>query len=183
MHPNAAAAEAIARISGQLDDAEATLDARQGRAPSLAEQRELRAVGDKYASVYRDLGLNQPLPAADETPLHYKARNLSGIRQWSERFKDADTNRFVTFGKCGAIDEIEREVIEAARRRADDRTKGQVGAPDTTLRQVTKQDEHGNLMIEHMGNPAAWMSRFMPAAESFLTAVGDGRRALAGEFK
>jgi hypothetical protein len=173
-HPQAATAQKILSVNRELNRVEAELDRVQGAAPDLHQQREIKATADRFEPLYKDLGLSQPQPRADEDPLAFQIRNLSGLKRWAPDWKDATSRKFAVFAECGSLPDVEAEILQAARRRADDPELGVVGAPHE-LRKVDRRDEHGNVVTTFHGSPLSWMAQFMTPVVSCLKAVSDGK--------
>ena len=150
----AAIADGLARVHTAQ---ERELD-RLGRAPTLAEQREMGEFAARHRQLFADLELSVPAPAATARPIDYRAELLSKLKRFSPVWRDSDLHRLVISG--GLNDAIERGVLEDARRVAADRTVGSFRRPGA-LREIRRVDEAGQTEIHWYGHPVSWMTSFM----------------------
>jgi hypothetical protein len=146
--------------SAKLNKNAALWDPNKDREKFAAAQARCDAVAATFGS-------QAAPPMGGEDLLDYRVRLANSFKSYSKNVKDVDLTELAT-ASPKAFENLEAEVYQDALAFAN----APASVPALQLRTVVKKDESGREIREFIGDPGAWMSKFMspPAKVSrFLT--------------
>jgi hypothetical protein len=175
-----AVAEDLGRARNKLDQIQNRLDDVQGRGPTNSELRQLVGHQERYDSLYAALEMGgSPPPLKGEGPVSYRCRLLEGLQPFDDKHLQVNVHKLARLDDH-AFSFMEREIMDAAQRVADNRSQGSFTTRGA-LREVRVKDPVSKReVIEYRGSPLTWMSQFMLPGQA-VTAILDGNgRVLRG---
>lgn len=108
---------------------------------------------DSVASLF---GSSAPRPMAGEEVLNYRVRLANAFKGYSKNVKDIDLNELAA-SSPKAFANLEAEIYNDATAYASSPSS----VPQCAMREIVKRDQSGREIREFVGDPGAWMNRFM----------------------
>lgn len=141
--------------------------------PKDADSAMFASYQTRFDDVYTALGTKTPIPMSGESLLNYRRRALTGIKQHSKTYKDAELGVVIN-------DEVSFKGIESTiLNEAGEVARTDANVPSGTLRAIEKILPSGHKETTFLGKTADWFAEFSTGRQ--FAAVqkynANGRRA------
>jgi hypothetical protein len=121
-----------------------------------ANRAQYAAAQSRADSVAAAFGQSAPPPMGGEGLLEYRVRLANSFKRFSKNIQDIDLNELAA-SSPKAFSNLESDVYNDAMAYASSPSS----VPALQLREVVKSDQSGRKIHEFVGDPGAWMNRFM----------------------